>query len=349
MNMLKSDHARTTPPSSRRNRPSMSSLAPGLVDSQIICYEFDLEAHERSVRVKLQKKVYEDVAKNISFDPSLFFIPIPEPILVIKNQRHPLVYSRAPNAVPFGVEFTEQLLAELRYFNLETVWMTAYGKPLPGETLNSFLDLNLFYVGYSIQEPMGCFESSGLHYVGGLKDRADPFKCRYIGPWGSPPKPKPKWTSKTRTQPDQPPGTAQELKEIFKEKKQNAIKDIQEHYPSLAPNTLELRIYRAYYYWTRSVDIINRPHFPWAESHAGWYCSAGIKKIAKRARCSEKSVCRYLKKWCEDHIIECRYPGEKGKSMSNYELPKSWQHVLLIRRHKKMWGLIKRKAMPVRK
>ncbi len=324
----------------------MSSVAPGLVGSQMVCHEIDLEANKRSVRVLFEGKVYEDIAKNISFDPSLFFIPIPEPTFVIKNQEYDLISSRTPTAVRCGVKFTDQFVATLWYFNLETLWVLFCGKHPPGVRLESIFDLNRFYVGYSVYAKMKCNQSLDKYYIRDLKDQGKQFECRLIGPWRSPLRPKPEQTAKRQTKPPARAGQESKPEKAFKEKKRDAIKDIQKHYPSLGPNTLELKVYRAYYRWTRSVDITKRPHFPWTKSHAGWYCSAGIKRIATTAHCSVRSVKTCLKKWCKDHMIECRYPGEKGKSMSVYELPKNWRHVLRVRRKKKMWGLIKRKALP---
>ncbi len=315
----------------------MSSVAPGLIDSQMFCYEFDLEAHKRSVRVKLQQKVYEDVAKNISFDPSLFFIPLQEPFLVVENQKHPWVENRTANAVPFGVEFTEQLLAELRYFNLETAWVAAFGKPLPGETLNSFLDLNLFYVGYSVQEPMGFFESSGIHYISGLKDRADPLKCRYIGPWGSPPKPKPSRTAKTRTQPDRPPGTKPKHSKPDRRKKRKAPKDVQEYFSWVAPKSKLWITYKALYSQAWYGKITKNKHYQGKKPHMGRYYTLGNKHLENVTGLSERTIINHIKLMLEHKIVQRRKKGRPGLGNSIIELPLDVRHTKAWKREYKTW------------
>lgn len=327
----------------------MSSLPPGLVESQRICHELTFNPCQRSVRVKLQENVYEDIDSDVIYDPRAFFIPIPEPFLVVKNQRFPLQYYHTFDTPLFGIEFTSQLLEALWYFNLETFWVLFIGGQLPGERPNAFFDLNLIYIGYSILEPMRYNKSSGRHCIGNFNNWNQQFECKYIGPWRSPPRPKPNRSAETRTQPGPPPDTKPKPSKPARRSKDRTHKPVLNRFPCLKPGSNKRRFVNRVYNEARTKDIKKDRYYQGKKSHTGLLYSYGNARLAIYLDLHIRTIVRFFKWFCENDIFQQRHDGGISKGNNIYELVRSDAHFKLLKRNRKMRGKHTRKLKPGRK
>lgn len=324
----------------------MSNIPFDYSKGQVLLHHFDFDTCIRSTWIEWNFKFHKALKSDRPFDPSVVFKLINH--LAVINGENKRFYFKADtaNTNQPRIELTEQAIEYLPHLYRETLHEVFFTTPHTSQGLENIQEVKGVSIVYSILTEMRCTENKGKIYFWPADGHGEQFEI------DAPQHPQPPATPKSKQIPkpeEYPPLHAVQdpkPKETFKEKKEEAVKDIQKHYPGLKPKTIERRAYNAHYAWTRSKDITKYKHYPWKEPHAGWYCSAGIKQIAKIARCSERTVMRYRKRWREANIMQCRYMGSPGKGNDINEMPKSWRHVKLWINNPKTQGFRKGKPKP---